>query len=160
MIYGCRRGMYKHGHNLDPAFQNVALMELMIAQITFPGSCASWWKPFEVFKPYGTIFPENKTQSIFISLEQDYMIKKGFNHIPLSLQRWLASGVPVFSICTTVPFHDCFLFFPHWCRRSTWIYDNMSKGHITASSLYGVWTAISREGYYALPHLSKAHILQ
>lgn len=73
MIYGCRSGMYKHGLNLDPAFRNMSLREL-IAQITFPGSCASSWKPFEVFKSYGTVSPQNKI-SIFISLEQDYMIK-------------------------------------------------------------------------------------
>ena len=60
VIYGCRRGMYKHGHNLDPSFHNVALTEL-ITQIKFPGSSASWWKPFEVFEPHGTVCPQEKT---------------------------------------------------------------------------------------------------
>lgn len=69
--------MYKHGLNLDPAFSNVSLTEL-ITQMTFPGSYASWGKPFEAFKSHGTVSPQNKI-SILINFEQDYMIKKTVN---------------------------------------------------------------------------------
>jgi len=113
MIYSCRRGVYKHGHNSDLAFQNVTLTK-MITQITFPESCASWWKPFEVFKAYGTVLPQNKTQCFpmcFLNLcftLKDYVIKKGSSLILQSLTRWMAPKVPVFSFCTMAPFHDNF----------------------------------------------------
>lgn len=104
--------MYKHGLNLDPAFCNISLTEL-ITQITFPGSCASWGKPFEAFKSYGTISIQNKIR-IFINFEKDYVIKKTVNwfyiHFLLSMIVKMSSGVPDFSTCTTIRFHDCFFF--------------------------------------------------
>lgn len=112
MIYSCHRGMYKHGHNSDLAFQNVTLIKL-ITQITFPESCASWWKPFEVFKANGTVLPQNKKcfPLCFLNLcftLKDCVIKEGSNLVFQPLTRWMVPKMPVFSFCTMAPFHDNF----------------------------------------------------